>query len=152
MPPIDISKAGTGDWVVLGLGALLLSSASSAGVLSLDFRALSQSESPGGWHRFWWIAPLLILAVTVVRATPVAHRLLIKEVKPLWLLYGAVAALVLYLISLIDVFILPSVFRIGLAASARPGFSAGPGFGIWASLDPGDRLRLLPGAVAAGPG
>ena len=136
LPPIDISKVGTGDWIVLGLGVLLLIF-SFFGWLSVSYSFLGESESysVGGWHRFWWIAPLLVLAITLIRATQLLTGLLIKEVKPLWLLYGAVGALVVYLISLIDIFVQTSGTEFeDLGDVTGMSSSIGTGFGIWASL------------------
>ncbi len=132
LPPIDVSKVGTGDWVVLGLGVLLLIfSFFGWWSYSFDFGTLSQSVSLGGWNRFWWIAPLLVLAITAIRATQLLTGLLTKEIKPLWLLYAAVVAVVVYLIALIDIF---TYSTISGADEIGASISAGPGFGIWASL------------------
>lgn len=135
LPNIDVSKVGTGDWVVIGLGGLLLIfSFFGWWSVSYNFIGVSQSESVGAWHRFWWIAPLLILAVTLVRAAQLLTGLLTKEVKPLWLLYAAVAAVVFYLISLIDLFTYSSGLGLDDLGDLGGSISAGPGFGIWASL------------------
>ncbi|MEO5833401.1 MAG: hypothetical protein ABIR83_08515, partial [Nakamurella sp.] len=135
LPTIDVSKVGNGDWIVLGLGLLLLIfSFFGWWSVSYNFMGVSQSDSVGAWHRFWWIAPLLILAVTLVRAAQLLTGLLVKEVKPLWLLYAAVAAVVLYLISLIDLFTYSSGLGLDNLGDLGASVSAGPGFGIWASL------------------
>ncbi|WP_205843933.1 hypothetical protein [Nakamurella deserti] len=132
LPPIDVSKVRTGDWVVLGLGLLLLIFSFFGWYsFSFDFGALSQDDSIGGWNRFWWIAPLLILVITAIRATQLLTGLLTREVKPLWLLYAAIVAVVVYLISLIDIF---TYSNFDGADEIGGSFSAGPGFGIWASL------------------
>lgn len=131
-----MSKVGTGDWVVLGLGVLLLLF-SFFGWLSVSysFMGVSEGYSVGGWHRFWWIAPLLVLAITVVRAAQLLTGMLVKEVKPLWLLYGAVAAVVFYVIALIDIFVQTSGTDFeDLSSDVGASSSIGAGFGIWASL------------------
>lgn len=135
LPPIDLSKVGTGDWVVLGLGVLLLIfSFFGWWSVSYNFLGVSQSYSLGGWNRFWWLAPLLILVVTGIRATQLLTGLLVKEIKTLWLLYAAVAAVVLYLISLIDIFVQTSDTGLDGLDEAGASASVGAGFGIWASI------------------
>lgn len=127
---------GTGDWIVLGLGVLLLIF-SFFNWLSVSYSFLGESASygVGGWNRFWWIAPLLVLAITLIRAAQLLTGTLSKEVKPLWLLYGAVGALVFYLISLIDIFVQTSGTDFqDLGGATEMSSSVGTGFGIWASL------------------
>ncbi len=131
---IDLSKVGVGDWVVIGLGVLLLLF-SFFGWLSVSYSFLGTSTgySIGGWNRFWFLAPLLILAVTAVYALQLLTGMLRKEVQPLWLLYGALAALVFYVISLIDIIVQTAGVDYG-SADTGSSSSVGPGFGIWASI------------------
>jgi hypothetical protein len=132
MPKIDVSKVGIGDWIVLGLGLLLLFlSFFGWWSYSFNFIGVSESVSLGAWHRFWWIAPLLVLVITGIRATQLLTGLLTREIKPLWLLYAALVAVVFYLISLIDIF---TYSDFGGVDDLNASISAGPGFGIWASV------------------
>jgi hypothetical protein len=118
---------------VLGLGVLLLIF-SFFGWLSVSYSFLGVSEgySWGGWHSFWFVAPLLVLVITVIIAVQLLTGMLVKEIKPLWLLYGALGALVIYIISLVDIFVQTSDF--GGVSDIGGSSSVGAGFGIWASI------------------
>ncbi len=73
-----------------------------------------------------------MLVITVVRAAQLLTGMLVKEVKPLWLLYAAAAAVVLYLISLIDIFVQTSGtdrrrwVRPAAPPASAPGSGSGP--------------------------
>ena len=145
---VDFSKVGTGDWIVLGLGLLLLIFSFFGWVTS----SFAGGGSIGGWRSFWFLAPLLVLAITVVRAVQLLTGNLVKEVKQAWLVYAAAAAFVIYLLALINIFASYSVQIDNLGSAAicdlltgsdkadclatlgAENYSVGAGFGIWASI------------------
>ncbi|AZI57256.1 hypothetical protein EH165_02855 [Nakamurella antarctica] len=154
---VDLSRVGTGDWIVVGLGLLLLIF-SFFGWVSSSYA--SASYSVGGWHNWWWLAPLLVVAVTVVYALQLTMGLLKKEVRPLYLVFAAAGAVLLYIIALIQIFASYSYSASSAAQDALDSVcsgmsgtdlatckitygsmldmgsnsSSGPGFGIWASI------------------
>lgn len=110
--PATVAK---GDWAVLGIGVLMLIF-SFFGWLTADLGP-DGSISQGGWHGWWVLIQLILLAIVVVKAVQVFTGNLRKEI-PGVALAGAGALLVLLtLIALIQAF--------------NQDFGIGPGFGIW---------------------
>ena len=142
---IDVSKVGTLDWIVLGLGVLALIFTFFGWVSSSGFGV---SASAGAWHEYWFFAPVLILAVVVIRALQIFVRQ-VKQVRIFWLALAALLAVVIAIIALIEIFAQTSDSSLtgdqcaGLTGSALDAcqstvdafdISIGPGFGIWAFI------------------
>ncbi len=128
--PFDMSKVGLGDWIVLGIGVLMIIFGFFGWVsVSSTFGA---GGSLGGWHTWWIIIQLLLLAIVIIRAVQIFTGQLVKEIAPVYLVYGAVLLFVLYVIALINIF--ASYSQSYGDDSAGFSVSSGPGFGIWASL------------------
>jgi hypothetical protein len=142
-PSVDLSKVSIGDWIVLGIGLLM--------VIFGTFGWVSSSTpyggySVGGWHVWWIIIQLLLLAVVIIRAVQIFTGQLVAQIPLIYLVYAAVALFVLYVIALIHIFVsysesydpcaglsgasLTACNSSGLSGS----YSVGPGFGIWACL------------------
>jgi hypothetical protein len=142
---VDLSKVGLADWIALGAGLLTLFFSFFGWIVTSYSYA---SYSFGGWHKYWFIAPLLVLVVLVVRALQLFTGLLVKEVKQLFLLIGVAVSVLVAIIALIEIFANSSSFaaadcagETGIARSiceattgGISGFSQGPGFGIWAFI------------------
>jgi hypothetical protein len=138
----DMSKVSTADWIALGVGFLALIF-SFFGWQSYDY-GFASGGSFGGWHRFWIIAPLLVLVVLVLRALQIFTGLLVKEVKQLFLLIGVAVSVVVAIIALIEIFANSEsgsdrcVGETGISRtvceSSIGDYSVGPGFGIWAFI------------------
>ncbi len=123
-----MSKVTTSDWIVIGSGLVLLIFSffgwlSASASLGAGFG--SYSYSYGAWHEYWWLATLLGLAVAVVVAMRVFASQPLPQIKPVFLVGAAALGFVITLISLIEIF---------AKGSSGPGFSVGPGFGIWVCL------------------
>ena len=127
-PSLDVSNVGRSDWIVIGSGLVLLIF-SFFGWLSSSFSGygISVSESVGAWHRFWWLATVLGVAVAVVVAMRTMMGQALPQIKPQFLMFAAAGGFLITLISLIDIFTSTS----GLDGD---GGSVGPGFGIWVCL------------------
>ncbi len=133
---VDLSKVGNGDWIVVGLGVLLL-------IFSFFGWVTSGVGSAGAWHEYWFLAPLLFLVITIIRAVQLLTGNLVKEIKGLYLLGGAVLAVIITIIALIEILSKTGVGDLcsGEAAAFQATCEAlyaslapGAGFGIWASL------------------
>lgn len=145
----DLSKIDTLSWIIWGLGFVLLIF-SFFGWVSTGF------ASAGGWNTWWFLIPILVVAVTVLQALITLGVMKPVPVKPLFLFYGALAAVVLYIGALIHIF---ASYTVNVASAAADGCSeagltgealslceatarsyasdlggSGPGFGIWASI------------------
>ncbi len=145
-----------GDWVVIGSAVVLLIF-SFFGWLSASYSYAgfgSASLSYGAWHEYWWLATLLGLAVGVIFALRAFAGQSLQQIKPLFVLIAAGLGFLITLIALIEIF---------TKGDSGPGYSVGPGFGIWICLivslaqtyfvwlwgqtQPGWSLPKLPGPV-----
>ena len=110
--------------------------------------------SYGAWHEYWWLATLLGLAVGVIFALRAFAGQSVQQIKPLIVVIAAALGFIITLIALIEIF---------AKGDSGPGYSVGPGFGIWVCLivslaqtylvwlwaqtQPGFGLPKLPGPV-----
>ena len=121
-PGFNTKNVGTSDWIIIGAGLVLLIF-SFFGWLSISLGSYGGvdlgSYSYGAWHRFWWLATVLGVAVAVVVAMRTMMGQAVAQVKPLFLMIAAAAGFLITLISLIDIISIDG---------------AGPGFGIWVCL------------------
>ena len=123
----DASKVGTGDWIIIGSGVVLLIF-SFFGWLSasVSYGGYSASTSAGAWHEYWWLATVCGVAVSVIVGLRATMGQAISQIKPLFLMIIAAAGFVITLIALIEIF--------AKTGDDGVGFSYGPGFGIWVCL------------------
>ncbi len=145
-PSVDLSKVSIGDWIVLGIGVLM--------IIFGTFGWISVSTpygggSTGGWHIWWIVIQLLLVAVVIIRAVQVLTGQLVTQIPVVYLVYAAVVLFVLYVIALIQIFVefttaspLPALWR-----GSVGGYSTGPGIRHLGVRDPVDRVRLLHGTV-----
>ncbi|WP_155981761.1 hypothetical protein [Nocardia sp. BMG111209] len=110
------------------------------------------SASASAWHRFWWIGPLIAVAVGIVYALVIVKAVAAQPKTLLLLAGGGFASFVLTLISLIDTISRPT--GMGVPQLASPGPSAGVFlalvttavlcyFGALAAQDAGARLPIV---------
>lgn len=138
-----MSKVGIGDWIVLGIGVLMI----IFGFFGWVSSSGPYGGSVGGWHTWWIIIQLLLLAIVIIRALQIFTGNLVKEIPPVYLVYAAALLLVLYIIALINIFASYSYSAssacsdagltgasLSACESSVSSVSVGPGFGIWASL------------------
>ena len=126
-PSFDASTVGTGNWIIIGSGIILLIF-SFFGWLSasVSFGGYSASSSAGAWHEYWWLATVCGVAVSVIVGLRATMGQKVSQVTPLVLTIIAAAGFVITLISLVEIF--------AKTGDDGPGFSYGPGFGIWVCL------------------
>ncbi len=129
-PAFDISKVSTIGWGVMG-AAFLTFIASFFSFWSVSFSGLGSTGIYNGWSLWWWIPILLAIAVGVVYALTLFGILKPGPIKPVFLFYGAAASFVLMIFVLIHTFAYDGPYGV---VSGEPGFSAGPGFGVWFAL------------------
>ncbi len=100
-PSVDLSKVSIGDWIVLGIGVLMIIFGTFGWIcVSTSYGG----GSTGGWHIWWIIIQLLLLAVVIIRAVQIVTGQLVAQIPVIYLVYAAVALFVLYVIALIQIF------------------------------------------------
>ncbi len=128
-----MSKVTVIGWGVMGAAFLTLiasffnfwsESYSGAGI------GFSGSVGISGWSSWWWLPVLLAVAVGVMYALTLFGIMKSGSVKPEFLFYGAAASFVLMIIVLIMTF----SYGPSYSSADFPGFSQGPGFGVWFAL------------------
>ena len=141
-PSVDLSKVSIGDWIVLGIGVLML--------IFGTFGWISVSTpygggSTGGWHIWWIVIQLLLVAVVIIRAVQILTGQLVTQIPVVYLVYAAVLLFVLYVIALIQIFAsYTESFDSGTAARRLQHWPRHWHLGV---RDPVDRVRLLHGTV-----
>lgn len=129
MPAIDISKITVIGWGVIGAAFLTLI-ASLFNFWSVSYSGQMAAYGSGGglngWTSWWWLPVLVALAVGVVYALTLFGIVKPGQIKPEFLLYGALVSFVLMVIVLIVTFSYSGSYNSDLG-----GISAGPGFGVW---------------------
>jgi hypothetical protein len=93
---------------------------------SVSYGGFSASSTEGAWHEYWWLATVCGVAVSVIVGLRATMGQAISQIKPLVLMIIAAAGFVITLISLIEIF--------SKTSNDGPGYSFGPGFGIWVCL------------------
>ena len=130
-PAFDISKVSTISWGVIGAAFLTLI-ASFFSFWSVSVSGFGSTGVYNGWSLWWWIPVLLAIAVGVIYALTLFGIIKPGPIKPVFLFYGAAASFVLMIFVLIHTFAYDGPY--GGVLGDEPGFSAGPGFGVWFAL------------------
>lgn len=133
----DTSKATTNDWIIIGSG-LVLFIFSFFGWVSFGIFG-----SVGAWNQYWWLGPLLGLAVAVVYALRVLMGQPLPQIKGQFLALAAAAGLLITLIALIQILI---SYRTGFSVWLSLIVAAAQAYFVWsaAQQEPGWTLPKVP--------
>jgi hypothetical protein len=145
-PSINLAKIGVGDWVVIGIGVLML-------IFSfIGWQGNSFGSYRNGWGAWFFVIQLVFLATLVIFAIQRLTGQLVKEIPAVYLVYAAALVVVLTIIALVQVFV-SDPLGLGSVSGACDGLTGatlaacqsalgrstniydfGPQFGIWGYL------------------
>ncbi len=148
-PSFDASKVTITDWIVMGTGVLLLLF-SFFGWANYKYcyagYCTGSLYSYGAWNSYWWLGPLLGLAVAAVVAARLFMGQALAQIKPIFLVGAAALGALITLIAMIN--ILASSFYspgFSLFVSLILGLAQTYFVWLWAQNQPDTKLPKLPG-------
>ena len=149
-PAFDASKVTISDWIVMGAGVLLLLF-SFFGWASYKYcyagYCTGSFYSYGAWNLYWWLGPLLGLAVAGVVAARLFMGQALTQIKPIFLVGAAALGALITLIAMINI-LASSYYSPGfsLFVSLILGLAQTYFVWIWAQNQPDTKLPMkLPG-------